>query len=546
MTLTLKEMPFIIPRPLGNHRFNQLNQLKQISVFRDILTAPLTLGAIEDLPAVCGCLADRFLGTEACAPECLTISISGEAPDGPLDFTDIANDPLLAHEAGGKAVLKRIAEHIVPPLLLSCVDMGIAYAAALQIATQLGDAEFAALGPTAVQRAVDDRMVGGPLSTTHIALEGDGKVLVHQRSQWAAYLDGQGQAVESENAGAPVLEAGFVAAFWVEPLASDLPASATKQFALHGNMQHCYLDTLDAGLKAMLTRYPSRIDDDIVHRLARVFDKARIRLEPPTPEARWSRTPLPIRHGVARRIAAYATSTSARPRAVEITTASETSGVRGVGVPALIHEQLAVHDFCDFCVTRVRQLILKSATEEDFDSGGMKHQFATKRFEFYNMANVAYRKDIPELLPLPRKYLAFVLGALKYSTGNCVEMALTAAAFAQLKSRDFFSMRGHHSDGVKAEIYGPKSYDPQLEGKADHFFCVLNLAVNGNLYKMAVDPWMWNFMSFDAYIRALKDNPIPPITQPDTIFVMEKGMTYAISHPDFTEPVQKVFDRYAI
>jgi hypothetical protein len=362
-------------------------------------------------------------------------------------------------------------------------------------------------------------------------------------------VNGQGQSVASENAGTPVLEAGWVAAFWVAPLVSDSPqanANATKRFALHGHMRHCYLDTLDAGLKTMLMRYPSSIDDDIAHRLARAFEKARIRLEPRTHEVRRSRTPLPIPEDTARRIAASATSTAARPRAVQITTASEASGVRGVGVPALIHEQLAVSDFCDLCVKRVRQLILKSATEEDFDSGGMKHQIATMRFKFYNMANVAYRKDIPEGLPPPRKYLALVSGALKYSTGNCVEMALTAAAFAQLKAQDFFSMRGHHADGVKAEIYGPASYDPQLEGGADHFFCVLNLIVNGNAYKMAVDPWMWNSMSCEAYLRALKDNPIPPITQSDTLFVTEKGMTDAINHPDFTEPVQSVFNRYAI
>ncbi|AKK24659.1 hypothetical protein MB84_27875 (plasmid) [Pandoraea oxalativorans] len=521
-------------------------------MFRDILNAPLTLGAIEDLPAVCVCLADRFLGTDACAAECLTISIAGEAPDGPLDFTDIANDASLAHEAGGKAVLKRIAEHIVPPLLLGCLDTEIAYAAALQIATQLGDAEFAALGPSAVRRAVDDRLTGGPLGTTHIALEGDGTVLVHQRSQWAAYVDGQGQTVASEHAGTPVLEVGWLAAFRVVPLVSDSPranANATKRFALHGHMRHCYLDTLDAGLKTMLTRYPSSLDDDIAHRLASVFEKARIRLEPRTHDVRRSRTPLPIPHDTARRMAASATSatgTCARPRAVQITTPSQASGVRGVGVPALIHEQLAVSDFCDLCVTRVRQLILKSATEEDFDSGGMQHQMATPRFRFYNEAIVAYRKDIPESLPPPRKYLAFVLAALKYSTGNCVEMALTAAAFAQLKTQDFFSMRGHHSDGVKAEIYGPAFYDPQLGGSADHFFCVLNLVVNGHPYKMAVDPWMWNSMPCDAYLRALKDHPMPPITQPDTLFVTEKDMTDAINHPDFTEPVRSVFNRYAI
>ncbi|VVE55402.1 hypothetical protein [Pandoraea sputorum] len=115
-------------------------------------------------------MSQRFIGFPDRPAERLTISIAGVAPESPIDLQDIANDQSLRHEARGEAVLKRIAEHIVPALLLSCVDLMVAHAAALQIATQLGDAEFATLGLSAVQRAMDRGRVGRPLNTTHLAL----------------------------------------------------------------------------------------------------------------------------------------------------------------------------------------------------------------------------------------------------------------------------------------------------------------------------------------------------------------------------------------
>ncbi|VVE54906.1 hypothetical protein [Pandoraea sputorum] len=281
-------MPTIVPNPPRN---------ASVAVLRDMLNVQLTLGDSGEFAAVCTCLADRFIGTADRPAEPLSISTFNEGHPTPIDFTDIANNRSLTHEARGEAVLRRIAARLGPMLLANCADLVATRAAALEIVAQLGDREFAMLSQTAVQRALDRRMTDPPLSTTHIALERDGKVLVHQRTQWAVYGDAQGQQVGSGVADTPILEAGFVTAFWLERVVSDLSragADATKQFALHGNVQRCFLETLDAELQAMLARHASSFGDDVLEGVAKLFTETQIHIEPPAQDVGAQRPPARI------------------------------------------------------------------------------------------------------------------------------------------------------------------------------------------------------------------------------------------------------------
>lgn len=522
---------------------SHLSRNSEISVLRDMLNTPLALGEIQNLLAACACLSDRFVGSAERSAEQLTLSICGEEPPRPIDFTDIANDQSLSREARGEAILKRIAERIVPPLLLTCVDLTIAHAAALEIATQLGDAALATLEQAAVQRATAQRMVGRPLSTTHIELESDGKVRVHRTSQWTAYENAQGQEVESGIAHTPVLEVGLDLAFWLEPDPHNVPpthALATKTFALHGNVQHCFLQTPDAELKAMLTRSPSRFDEDVMHGLARLFEAAQIQPEPST--RREPRTPSRILDGAQRRIEPSAAHAPAHPRTMGIATLPDASGVRVLkpqgtpNSPALVFNQLfAALEFGQYCSTTVSRLIVKSYTK----SKAKKE--APEKCEAYKEEIQAIRNKFNNDIPLTTEgFLSYVSMSLESSAGNCLEMAMVAATMAQSNARAFLLARGVKSVEVHAEIYDTQPSAPY----GDHMLCVINVTLDAQHHKIAVDPWMGISMPYDDYVKYARAHPVSPHIETNTEFGFNESISNVLKHPDFVERARQVINPY--
>ncbi|HAK4778107.1 TPA: hypothetical protein H2C15_004426 [Salmonella enterica] len=276
-------MPFISSaQSTANHHF---------PVFSDIINTRLKLGKIENLHTICVNIADRFVGSENRPAEQLLISKFGENSHADIVFTGIVNDHSLTSEARGEAILRHIAESIAPILMTNGADNVAAHAAAFEIAAQLGDPEFATLEQTAVQKAMDNRMSGFPVSRTHIVWGQNGEVLVHKTSQWAAYIDTEEQEVRTSD-GVPILKVDVVSAFWLERTDSCIQrmvdevrkffgnASGTKHFELHGKVQRCLLDTPDAELKTTLIRNTSSFIDTILNGLARIFGLSGIRIEP--------------------------------------------------------------------------------------------------------------------------------------------------------------------------------------------------------------------------------------------------------------------------
>lgn len=370
-------------------------------VFTDILNTRLKLGKIETLPEVCAHLADRFLGSADRPAEQLSISKFGESSHDFIVFTDIGNDHSLTPEARGEAVLKRIAESITPALMMNGADEVAACAASLEIAAQLGDPEFATLDQTAVQKAMDNRMSGLPVSGTHIALGHHGEVLVHKTSLWADYIDKAGQEVRSGD-GTPILKTGVVTVFWLERTDSCIQravdrmrklfgnVAGTKHFELHGKVQRCLLDTPDAELKTTLTRNTSSFIETILNGLARIFGRAGIQIEPPDrlEDTLWEitspklqdlsmhktggtmqRSPSAILNPAGRQIQAFRSGTnkhSSGTVGLTVTTDASGSGVvksRGTGgSPSLVSSQFENRDRENRAATKIQSAFAIHAT----------------------------------------------------------------------------------------------------------------------------------------------------------------------------------------
>lgn len=355
--LSYANMPFILnAQSASNNHF---------PVFSDILNTRLKIGKIENLPEVCACLAGRFLASPDGPAEQLSISLSGESRHVNINFTDIWNDPSLTPETCGEVVLKRIAENIAPALMMNGADEVAAYTAALEIAAQLGDPEFATLDQSAIQKAMNNQMSGLPFSGTHIVLSPHGEVMVHKMSQWAGYINKTKQEIRASD-GPPILKTGFITTFWLERTDSCIQRAVngirklfgnvggTKHFELHGKVQRCLLETPDGELKTTLTRNTSSFIDVILNGLARIFGLAGIRIEPPDQleNTLWESTspklrdfpceagamqlpPSTILEPSQRRIQAFRSGRNKRSGSVKLTVTTDASGFSAVKSQAI-------------------------------------------------------------------------------------------------------------------------------------------------------------------------------------------------------------------
>ncbi|VVE84549.1 hypothetical protein PSP31121_04807 [Pandoraea sputorum] len=514
-----------------------------------MLNAPMPLGECESLSAVGTCLADRFCRVDGSPPARLLISTPNEEHHAYVNLSAIRNDQSLTHEGRGLEVLKRIAACMAPTLLSRCEDLVAASAAALEIATQLGAPEFATLERTAVQRAMGQRMAVEPLSTTHIDLGGDGKVLVRQTSQWSAYVDEQGQRVGFGVEDMPILEAGFAAAFWLERIDSHTSDTAGKKsFALHGNVQHCFLETPDAALKAAFVGRPPNFADDVLHGVARLFDEAQIHIEPPTHEAGGQRPPSAILDVAERRIERSEADGQAHRRTMGLATITDATGVR-VGKPpgtshspALVLNQLsqlsatfefnrkAALAFGQDCASLVSGLISKSYTRSEAENAPLEKLEESKELIR------AIRDEFNHFVPSTTEdFLRYVSKCLASSAGNCQEMAMVAATVVQTRAREFLMARGLEHFDFQAEIYDSRP--------GDHAICVLNVDVDDYIHEIAIDPWMGVAMLYEDYEKYIIANPMPPYTD-ITKFKPDDSVLDILSEPNFIDEARKVLKDY--
>ncbi len=197
--------------------------------------------------------------------------------------------------------------------------------------------------------------------------------------------------------------------------------------------------------------------------------------------------------------------------------------------PPLTATAAAALDFGQRCLTVVNRSILKSYTRNFADSG------ETEQGKHYKAVGRIIREKFAT-----ERYLGIASSSLKYSTGNCTEMALVAAMFAQSDAREFLSARDFQDGKIRAEIYETKSADD------DHVVCVINLSANGEEYKVAVDPWAGVSMLYDDYVQHVADHPTLPYTRPSTKFGVDTEITDAINDPGFIERARQIAAKYQL
>ncbi|AKK24944.1 hypothetical protein MB84_29685 (plasmid) [Pandoraea oxalativorans] len=497
----------------------------------------------------------------------MTISGAGEDPPTIIDFK-IIRDAQLTPEALGPAVLVHIAQHLVPALQRNGADAQAAQYAAMQIVAQLGHREFATLEQTAVQGATGNRMRGEPVSATHIALEPHGEVLVHKTTQWASYVNDTGQTIEFGSEGRPVLKIDFVTGFWLERAqqagggATGAPmvfpnADGVKQFALHGKVQRCRLETPDAALKTMLTLRGTTLVDILLYGVARILGWAGIYIEPPGPldNLLWDRTRPQLDHRFQ-----HVQVVALRPPAHLLNAATYQVQASHSG----IRERNAALAFGEHCQSIASRLIFKSnskvALEAENEKDEKRKEFLEKQADEYRavldiikeksrkesappLKSAEHLESVEPSEPPPRKPLSpetcvnHLGDSLKYSTGNCLEMAMMAAALVQSNAKQFLSERGLAHAEINADIYESKS-------NGNHAFCVMKLNVNGFTYKIAIDPWTQVSMPYENYLDYMSSYPMSPYTEEDTTYGVAEWVSKPINQKTFITQARNILKIY--
>ncbi|MFM0515189.1 hypothetical protein [Paraburkholderia sp. RL17-373-BIF-A] len=184
------------------------------------------------------------------------------------------------------------------------------------------------------------------------------------------------------------------------------------------------------------------------------------------------------------------------------------------------------------CSTIVNDVILKSNTR-NYATHGRTPQTTT-----YGKVVNSLRSNRNHASRVETAVLS-VADSFKYSCGNCLEMAFTAAALVQLSAEKFLSARGLNDVEIHVEIYITKT-------NGDHGFCVANFAVEGQVYRIAIDPWAQVSMSYDDYVRYVTTYPSPPYTRVDSTFGVCREWTEAVTSDDFKNSTGEIFAKYGI
>ncbi|WP_150777780.1 hypothetical protein [Pandoraea sputorum] len=204
--------------------------------------------------------------------------------------------------------------------------------------------------------------------------------------------------------------------------------------------------------------------------------------------------------------------------------------------PTLILNRLfAALEFGKHCAMRVGQTIVKSYTKSEAEHAD------PEQCEDYRKAIQTIRDKFRNDIPLTTEdFLSDVSLSLARSAGNCVEMALAAATFAQTNAQAFLSARGLTNVEVQAEIYDTQPSAPF----GDHMLCVLKVTINGQHHQIAVDPWVGVSLAYGEYLKYVAAHPVLPHIEKDTEFGLNEDVTNVLKHPDFIEHARQVAKPY--
>lgn len=536
-------------------RFIPASAAHQVPLFRTLLNAQPDLRPIRNLPEVRAHLAERFLGSATQPAERLSFTGIGQDDHATLDFGDCL-DPGAQYtpEERGHAVLMHIVERLVPALQRSGADEQAAFLAAFHIVAQLGDREFATLEQSAVQGATGNRMRGEPVSATHIALQAHGEVLVHKSTRWAGYENGAGQIIGFENGGPAILRIDFVSAFWLEraqrPPQPAVPgvdaadaadaaprifanADGTKQFAVHGKVQRCLLETPDPELKALLTGRTTTLLDLLCYGVARLLGWAGIFIEPPAPlEARlWAST----RPGLYER-ARHASGVVPHPPAQSLTVAQSRVQAFHPGTQER-SAALALGAYCQALASRLLPHSSTKAIVDAYHAPDDSHADLLAQSGVYgfviNMMRATSRRERSTA-----EFCVKLVGkSLATSVGDCLEAALVSAALVQSSARQFLAERGFASADIRAELYS-------ADYRGDHAFCVMTLKLNGFTYRVAIDAWAGVSMLYEQYVDYVTTYPDHLYTRENTVFGIDWAFSRAINQETFKRQVAVILENY--
>ncbi|MFM0515208.1 hypothetical protein, partial [Paraburkholderia sp. RL17-373-BIF-A] len=183
----------------------------------------------------------------------------------------------------------------------------------------------------------------------------------------------------------------------------------------------------------------------------------------------------------------------------------------------------------------ISRVILKSATRNHAEHG------LTEQALVYNSI-VAALRDIGDHISDTSdvgKAVSAVSASLKYSCGNCREMAYAAAALAHLSAKNFLYSRGLKDVEMHIEIY-------RAETNGDHAFCVANFTMHGEVHQIAIDPWSQVSMSYDDYVEYVTACPCPPYTNENSTFGVSRRSTDVVNSEKFITSTRKMFARYGL
>lgn len=334
-------------------------------------------------------------------------------------------------------------------------------------------------------------------------------------------------------------------------------ADGVKQFALHGKVQRCRLETPDAALKTTLTLRGTTLVDILLYGVARILRWAGIYIEPPGPldNSLWDRTRPKLDHR-----SQQAQDVAVRPPANLLKVATYQVQASHSGIT----ERNAALAFGAYCQSMVSRLIFKSNSKVAFEAENeededRKLSLEKQADEYRALVDIIREKSRKESAPSlePSEHLAPVdpseppprkplspetcvnhLGdSLRESAGNCFEMALAAAALAQTNAKKFLSERGLAHAEIKAEIYESKS-------NGNHAFCVINLKVNGFTYKIAIDPWTGVSMPYKHYVDYMTSYPMSPYTEEDTTYGVAEWVSKPINEKTFITQAPNILKKY--
>ncbi|VVE59306.1 hypothetical protein [Pandoraea sputorum] len=304
-------------------------------------------------------------------------------------------------------------------------------------------------------------------------------------------------------------------------------ADGVKQFALHGKVQRCRLETPDAALKTMLTLRETTLVDILLYGVARILGWAGIYIDPPGPldNALWERTRPQDPRDVVQQ---------PPPNLLKVATHRVQASHSGT------QERDAALAFGAYCQSMASRLLPYSYSKKFVEANqaeGERRDELLAQAESYGTIIDGIRNKLEFARYKSIACVSLLTNALKFSTGDCTEMALVTAALAQSNAKQFLSERGLANVEIKAEIYETKSH-------GDHAVCVMTLEFPGFTYKIAIDPWVEVSMLYEHYVDYVTTYPINLYIEKDTTFGVSESVSRTINQEYFMKQASNILKKY--